>query len=70
MIGHCGYEYFEGAWARWPSPLACVGYHDAHHEKFSVNYGNLLTVWDRIFGTIEPDYDQKVVAVTEKYKQL
>lgn len=70
MIGHGGYEYFEGRWARWPSPFTCVTHHDAHHEKFSVNYGSFLTIWDRIFGTLEEGYDQKVEEITERYKAL
>ena len=70
MIGHGGYEYFEGRWARWPSPFTCVTHHDAHHEKFSVNYGSFLTVWDRIFGTLEEGYDNKVDEITERYKSL
>lgn len=70
MIGHGGYEYFEGRWARWPSPFTCVTHHDAHHEKFSVNYGSFLTVWDRMFGTLEEGYDQKVDQITERYKGL
>ena len=70
MIGHGGYEYFEGRWARWPSPFTCVTHHDAHHEKFSVNYGSFLTIWDRLFGTLEKGYDQKVDQITEKYRSL
>lgn len=70
MIGHGGYEYFEGRWARWPSPFTCVTHHDAHHEKYSVNYGSFLTIWDRMFGTLEEGYDEKVDQITEKYKAL
>lgn len=70
MIGHGGYEYFEGAWARWPSPFTCVTHHDAHHEKFSVNYGSFLTVWDRMFGTLEQGYDQKVDEITARYSRF
>ena len=60
MIGHCGYEYFAGRMAYWPFPLACVSHHDAHHEKFSVNFGAFLTIWDRLFGTLEEEEDQKM----------
>ena len=70
MFGHGGYEYFEGAWARWPSPFTCVTHHDAHHEKFSVNYGSFLTIWDRMFGTLELGYDQKVDQITAYYQSL
>lgn len=70
MFGHGGYEYFEGKWARWPSPFTCVTHHDAHHEKFSVNYGSFLTYWDRMFGTLEEGYDRKVDEITFKYKDL
>ncbi len=70
MIGHGGYEYFEGRWARWPSPFTCVSHHDAHHERMSVNYGSFLTIWDRLFGTLEPGYDQKVEELTRQYRNL
>ncbi len=60
MIGHAGFEYFASASARAPSPLLCTTYHDLHHSQFRYNYGNFLSVWDRLLGTVHPDYDRMV----------
>jgi sterol desaturase/sphingolipid hydroxylase (fatty acid hydroxylase superfamily) len=70
MIGHGGFEYFDGPWARWPWPFVATIHHDAHHEKYNVNFGNQLTVWDRAFGTLDPEYDARVEAFTLRLKRL
>jgi len=58
MIGHSGFEYFASPSARYPSPLICTTFHDLHHSQFRYNYGNMFSIWDRLLGTIHPDYDQ------------
>ena len=41
------------SWFPWqPSSL----YHDDHHNFFHVNYGQSLTIWDKLGGTF---YNQK-----------
>ena len=46
VVDHSG-VYFE-SWLPWqPSSL----YHDDHHKLFHVNYGQTLTIWDRLGGT-------------------
>lgn len=59
-FGHCGYEYFAGPMARWPSPLVCTSFHDQHHSRFHYNFANHFSIWDRLFGTLCPDYDRTV----------
>lgn len=59
-IGHCGYEHFAGFTARKPWPLLCTVFHDQHHQYFLYNYGNYLSVWDRLMGTVHPGYDSRV----------
>jgi len=59
QIGHSGFEYFSGPAARFPSPFVCTTFHDQHHEKFQGNYANFFSVWDRICGTLDPDYETK-----------
>lgn len=60
QIGHSGFEYFAGPGARLPWPGLCTAFHDDHHARFTCNYGNFLSIWDRIMGTISPDYDDRV----------
>ena len=67
MIGHGGHEYFAGRGARWPLPFTCVTHHDRHHQAFNCNYGSFLTIWDRMFGTLEANYDDKIRRLAEKY---
>ena len=68
IIGHSGYEYAASPFAVWPMPFVCVKHHDAHHELYHVNFGNTLSIWDRLFGTLEPDYDNKVKALRARLK--
>ena len=60
MIGHCGFEYFAASTARYPSPLLCTTFHDQHHSGFRYNYANYFSFWDRVLGTLAPNYDQRV----------
>lgn len=60
MIGHSGFEYFADRTTRFPSPFVCTTFHDQHHERFGTNYANFFSVWDRLCGTLAPDYDEKV----------
>lgn len=64
QLGHAGFEYFADRSTRFPSPLVCTSYHDTHHARFRWNFGNYTSVWDRLFGTLHPDYDA-MVAETE-----
>jgi sterol desaturase/sphingolipid hydroxylase (fatty acid hydroxylase superfamily) len=59
-FGHAGFEYFASPTSRFPSPMLCVFFHDQHHSEFRYNYGNYFSFWDRVFGTIAPDYDSRV----------
>lgn len=46
VVDHSG--LYDESWFPWqPSSL----YHDDHHKSFHVNYGQVLTIWDRIGGT-------------------
>ena len=60
MIGHSGYEHFAGRLARWPFPLVATVHHDQHHQRFTYNFANQFTWWDRLFGTLDPSYDEQV----------
>lgn len=60
MIGHSGHEHFASPTTRWPSPMISTLFHDQHHSAFRYNYGNVFSFWDRLFGTIHPEYDHGV----------
>ena len=36
-------------WLPW---MPSTFYHDDHHRYFHVNYGQHLTLWDRLYGTL------------------
>ena len=46
MVDHSGVDLH--SWLPWQPPTR---FHDDHHVHFHVNYGQNLSVWDRIFGT-------------------
>jgi sterol desaturase/sphingolipid hydroxylase (fatty acid hydroxylase superfamily) len=61
VLGHVGVEPFPRAWVRWPG-LRHIGtstFHARHHADPSHNFGFYTLVWDRIFGTLSPDYDAR-----------
>lgn len=60
MLGHSGYEHFASPGARKPFPLASTVFHDQHHAYFSYNFAHTFSVWDRLMGTLHPEYDKTV----------
>lgn len=69
-FGHAGFEYFASPTARYPSPMLCTTYHDQHHAHFKYNYSNYFSLWDRVLGTVAPDYDQRVRQVEQSAPPL
>lgn len=60
VYGHLGYELYPKGFSR-----STVGKwintsvnHNQHHQYFKGNYGLYFLFWDRIMGTIRPDYDE------------
>lgn len=61
IYGHLGYEIFPKGTAnhwlgRWINTSVA---HNTHHAKARYNYGWYFLFWDRLMGTIEPDYDKR-----------
>ena len=57
-MGHCGVEPFPTALLRWPA-LRLVGtstFHAEHHENPTCNFGFYTLIWDKLFGTMDPNY--------------
>jgi sterol desaturase/sphingolipid hydroxylase (fatty acid hydroxylase superfamily) len=59
LLGHLGVEPFPDAWVRWPVArvVATTTFHARHHLDQGHNFGFYTVVWDRLFGTLAPDYE-------------
>ncbi|MEM9457705.1 MAG: sterol desaturase family protein [Myxococcota bacterium] len=55
---HLGYELLPQGFARHPVTrwLTTSTYHNLHHQRSRCNYAPYFTWWDRLLGTIHPDY--------------
>lgn len=62
MIGHAGYEYAPGKFSAKPSPMIGTTFHDQHHSAFNYNFATHFSIWDRMMGTIHPDYDRLITS--------
>ena len=58
IIGHSGYELFPKNFATSPMTrfCSCATYHYLHHRHSNYNYGLFFNFWDRLLGTMHPDY--------------
>ncbi|MBL0154726.1 MAG: sterol desaturase family protein [Chitinophagaceae bacterium] len=61
VYGHCGWElYPKGFNKHWLGKWINTSVnHNQHHQYFKGNYGLYFLFWDRMMGTIRPDYDEK-----------
>ena len=60
-LGHSGVEPFPG-WIRLIPGINLLGtstFHAEHHEHPRYNFGFYTLFWDKIFGTLDPDYDER-----------
>lgn len=60
IYGHLGWElYPKGFSKNWLGKWINTSVnHNQHHKHFKGNYGLYFLFWDRIMGTIRPDYDE------------
>jgi sterol desaturase/sphingolipid hydroxylase (fatty acid hydroxylase superfamily) len=56
---HSGYELFPRWWNKsWLTKwFITATFHDQHHKFFRINFGGYTTLWDRICGTMRPQYE-------------
>jgi sterol desaturase/sphingolipid hydroxylase (fatty acid hydroxylase superfamily) len=57
-MGHLGVEPMPRGWTRW-RVLRSIGtstFHAGHHHDLGVNFGFYTLIWDRLFGTLDPNY--------------
>ncbi len=53
VLNHAGREIWPGRWLRHPLGrlIITASHHDAHHKRFTCNYGLYFRFWDKIGGT-------------------
>jgi Delta7-sterol 5-desaturase len=64
-VGHLGVEPLPAWWSRVPilRNLAGATFHARHHQDLGCNFGFYTLIWDRLFGTLRPDYWESLGAV-------
>lgn len=60
MLGHVGGEPLPDGWARWPDArrIGTSTFHTRHHQYRTMNFGFYIAVWDRLFGTLDPAFEE------------
>ncbi len=72
VYGHLGYELYPAGFTKtwlggWINTSTS---HNQHHQYFKGNYGLYFTFWDRMFGTLRSDYEERFNEITTKKKIL
>jgi lathosterol oxidase len=66
-LGHSGVEPFPARAAQLPL-IRWIGtstFHAEHHEHRVFNFGFYTLLWDRLFGTLDPDYRRRFASAVE-----
>ncbi|MEP7279151.1 MAG: sterol desaturase family protein [Bacteroidota bacterium] len=68
VYGHLGYElYPKGLNRHWLGKWINTSVsHNQHHQYFKGNYSLYFTFWDRLMGTLRPDYEQRFEEMTSQ----
>jgi lathosterol oxidase len=68
VMGHLGYELFPRAFSdnRWLNWLNTATSHNQHHRTYRYNYGLYTLLWDKLFGTVHPHYEDTFERTTER----
>jgi lathosterol oxidase len=71
IYGHLGYEVMPRWWVNAPilKYINTPTNHNMHHSKFNYNFGLYTNIWDRLFGTHHPEYEN-VFAKVKSRKNL
>lgn len=58
LMGHLGVEPFPRTWLQTPilRYISTSTFHAEHHQDRFHNFGFYTLIWDRLFGTLSPDY--------------
>lgn len=59
-VGHLGVEPLPAKWAARPllRNVAGASFHAQHHQDMGHNFGFYTLFWDRLLGTLRPDYER------------
>lgn len=70
VYGHLGWEFYPKGFSKnWFGKWINTSVnHNQHHHYFKGNYGLYFLWWDRLFGTIRPDYDEAFEEVKNRTK--
>lgn len=60
LVGHLGVEPAPDAWLKLPviRSISTSTFHAEHHHDKAHNFGFYTVIWDRLFGTLSPEYAQ------------
>lgn len=60
-LGHSGVEPFPSFFSRIPilRLLGTSTFHAEHHERPGYNFGFYTLFWDKLFGTLDPEYEHR-----------
>jgi Delta7-sterol 5-desaturase len=69
-MGHSGFEllpkgFTKSKWFFWHNTTT---HHNMHHRYFNYNFSIYYNWWDRIMGTMHPEYDEQYEEVTSREK--
>jgi lathosterol oxidase len=67
LVGHLGVEPLPPALARHKALawLTTSTFHAGHHDGPAHNFGFYTTLWDRLMGTLAPDYQRRLVRAAQ-----
>lgn len=68
IVAHLGYEFLWKGFTRHrlSRHIGTSTYHNMHHRYAGMNYGVILTCWDRLMGTLHPEYDRTFDAIKSR----
>jgi lathosterol oxidase len=68
VMGHLGTEPLPPGWLRWPvlRSITTSTFHAVHHRDAEHNFGFYTLIWDRLLGTVAPDYARTFTAAGRK----
>lgn len=66
LVGHLGVEPLPRAWLQTPllRLISTSTFHAEHHQDAGYNFGFYTVIWDRLFGTLAPDYTAEFMAAS------
>jgi lathosterol oxidase len=72
LMGHLGVEPFPRRWLELPviRYISTSTFHAEHHQDRHHNYGFYTVIWDRLFGTLSPDYTDEFETAAGAQQQV